>query len=92
MVNTTPRLLGYRCILDEGGLETLIGQYGLIYPKGSNYYVIFWSPRVANRWGVEISQGEEGGILVDATTAKQIRKEIKTYRSLSKMEEHLQRL
>jgi hypothetical protein len=77
-----PRLLGYRCILDDAGLETLVGKYGMIWPMEDKYAVMFWSPRVAAKWDIKIAQDEEHWVLVDEKQAKAMRKSLKTYRSL----------
>lgn len=89
MADDTPRLLGYRCTVDDAGLETLVGHYGMVWPLEGQYAVMFWSPRVASKWGIKITQGEEHWIKVDEKTAKAMRKSLKTYRSLEQQAKEL---
>ena len=83
------KLLNWKCvrhIKDEDSV--LVGKYGHISKYGDKgslknlYFVTFWSPQVAKRWGVEIAQGEEGGTIVNEETAKTIRKDLKTFRCM----------
>ena len=88
MSEEQPKLLNYRCMLDETETPVLVGKYGMIHAFGDRVYmVVFWSPQVAKKWGVELKRGEEVGILCSESKAKRIRKDLKTFRSMNDQSE-----